>query len=342
MALQKTILKSLLKLPDRVLVALAGGKPLETGGRRMDARLQFMDRAAKRRPGLHTLTPQAARAAMREGLALVDAPPQAGVKIRRERIPGPDGFLTIRLYEPQATGKTGPGLVYFHMGGCVLGDLDTSDSFCATLAGAGKITVMSVDYRLGPEHKFPAAYDDAVSAFRWARKYARRLGMDEARLGVAGDSAGGNLSAAVCQALKASGEPQPKVQVLIYPAVDWASETPSMQTYGEVYTLPAPLMTWMRAHYLAREEDALDPRVSPLRARDLSGLAPAIVATAGFDPLADQGFAYAQALSAAGVKVRYRIYENLAHAFTAMAGAVPAAAAANLEIARMAKRELMA
>jgi acetyl esterase/lipase len=198
--------------------------------------------------------------------------------------------------------------------------------------------VLSVDYRLAPEHRFPAGLEDVLAAYRWARDNAGRFGASDVAIG--GDSVGGNFAAIVCQELKRTGEPQPAAQLLIYPCTDVGSETPSMTTYADAFPLTRPLMDWFIGHYLGPDADPADPRLSPLKAKDLSGLAPAVIATAGFDPMVDQGEAYARRLRAAGVPVDYRCYDGLCHAFTAFTGAVPAADAACREIAGLVRARL--
>jgi acetyl esterase/lipase len=197
-----------------------------------------------------------------------------------------------------------------------------------------------VDYRLAPEHRFPIALEEVLAAFRQVRDQAARFGAPAGHAAIAGDSMGGNFAAAACQALRAAGEPQPAFQLLIYPCTDVASESASMTTYADAYPLDRATMDWFMGHYLGPQDDPADLRLSPLRAIDVSGLAPAVIATAGFDPLLDQGEAYARALQTAGVPVVYRCYDSLAHGFVAFAGAVPAADVACREIAGLAREAM--
>ena len=211
--------------------------------------------------------------------------------------------------------------------------LETCDAFCSILACCGRTAVISVDYRLAPEHRFPAGLEDVLAAYRWGRDNAERFGAAPGQVAIGGDSMGGGFAAIVAQEMKRTGEPQPLLQLMIYPAVDLASETLSMRTYADAYPLSKATMDWFVGHYLGPDADPSDPRASPSRAKDLKGLAPAVVVTAGFDPLVDQGEDYAKQLKAAGVPVVYRCYDALAHAFTAFTGAVPCADVACREIA---------
>ncbi|NYJ08326.1 alpha/beta hydrolase fold domain-containing protein [Petropleomorpha daqingensis] len=240
-------------------------------------------------------------------------------------VPGADGELRARVYRPEGEGPF-PTVVFFHGGGWVIGDLETHDNQARSVARHGRAVVVSVDYRLAPEHPFPAAVDDAVAAARWAAAHLGELGGDD-RLAVAGDSAGGNLAAVVAQQLHADGTPV-TAQFLIYPAVDSAGEYPSRVENAKGYFLEQPTMDWFYGHYAGGFDDPADPRLSPLRAADLSGLAPALVVTAEFDPLRDEGEAYAEALRAAGVPVQQQRYDGMIHGFFDMGPISPAAQAA--------------
>ncbi len=334
MSLQKFIVRTLLKLPDGVLVKMSGGKPLAIDGRILDARAQLLAVQGARQPSITTLDPVTARSATKEGLALLDGALHPGVEVKELRVPGPGGPMDARLYLPAGTQGPLPGLVFFHFGGCVIGDLDTCHVFCSMIAGQAGIAVLNVAYRLAPEHRFPAQVEDAVAAFRWANDNAEDLRMIPGRIGVGGDSAGGYLSAVVAQAAKREGFVPPALQLLIYPVTDWGWKGGSMESCADVYPLTREIMDWFGAHYLNSPSEAEDVRVSPMKEPDLSGLAPAIVVTAGFDPLRDQGEAYAQKLKAAGVSVEYRCENSLPHAFTAMTSVVPAAKQACEKIAR--------
>ncbi len=211
-------------------------------------------------------------------------------------------------------------IVFFHGGGHVIGDLDTHDQPCRFLARHSGALVLSVDYRLAPEHRFPAAVDDALAAFRWAHREAEALGGDPRRIAVAGDSAGGNLAAVVALRAKLDGGPAPAFQALIYPVTDYSANHRSAELFGEGFFLTQRQMDWYRDHYFATEDERRDPSASPLLASDLSGLAPALVVTAGFDPLRDEGEAYAKRLREAGVATTLRREPDLVHGFINAAG----------------------
>src|SRR4051812_6049769 len=238
----------------------------------------------------------------------------------------PDAEIRARLYVPPGIPDPSPLLVYFHGGGYVCGDLDTHDSACRFLAAGAELRVLSVDYRLAPEHPFPAAVEDGLAALRFASDNAKSLGAGP--IAVGGDSAGGNLAAVVAQ--EARGEEHaPAVQLLIYPVTDWSRKAESYRLFREGFFLTEAEMDWYRAHYLPGDPGAArDPRASPLLADDLTGVAPACVVVAGFDPLRDEGIAYARRLEEAGVPTALRVYWGLVHGFVnaTAVGRSPAAA----------------
>jgi len=222
----------------------------------------------------------------------------------------------------------------------VIGDLDWCEPFCTRLAMLARCLVLSIDYRKGPEHRFPAAQEDAVAAYRWALAHARELGGDPSRLVVAGDSAGGGLVAHVCHAAKREGLPQPLLQILIYPWLVACADNTAYRDFGASYPLTRESMQWFLANYERDARDREDVRLSPGLEPDVSGVAPAVVVTAGFDLLCDEGEAYAGRLEAAGVPVTFRCEESLCHSFTALSGVSPAAEAACDAIARDLERAL--
>ncbi len=338
--IQRFVFRTLLSLPSPILRAMSGGTAVYRGGRTLDPRFQFMAAMSARAPAAHTQSPEEARRSSATGLAAVTGGTEPGVRTETIMIPDGERSLAARAYRPAHQSPDAPLIVYGHMGGGVIGDLETCDSFCQTLASIARAPVLSVDYRLAPEHRFPTGLNDMMTAWRWARDHGSRFGSPEGRLVIAGDSMGGNFAAILCQDLRRAGEPQPELQVLIYPCVDVASETASMTTYAEAFPLGRALMTWFMGHYMGPEDSPADPRLSPLQEPDLAGLAPAIVVTAGFDPLTDQGEAYAKRLKDAGVKVVFRCYDALAHGFTAFGGAIPAADVACREIAGLVREAL--
>ena len=265
-----------------------------------------------------------ARQLYRETRGALAAPPPEVESVEDLRAPGPGGELRLRLYRPPDAGPL-PALVYFHGGGWTIGDLDTHDVVCRELALHGRCAVVSVDYRLAPEHKFPAAVDDSVAATRWVAREAGRLGLDASRIAVGGDSAGGNLAAVVALVARDDGGPPLAMQTLIYPATDMAADAPSHLRYAEGHLLTRDAILWFRGNYLRDAADEADWRASPLKAADLSRLPPAYVITAGFDPLVDEGRAYADRLQAAGVPVTYECFEGMIHGFATMGGVIAAA-----------------
>ena len=264
-------------------------------------------------PPMHTLPPTEARRVYLERRFFTQPtqPPVGEVRDLQTA-----GGVRLRLYRPPQPGVH-PVLVYFHGGGWTIGDLDSHDVLCRQLCLAADVAVVAVDYRMGPEHRFPAAVEDCVEAMRWVRSQAARLGLDATRLAVGGDSAGGNLAAVVCLVLRNAGDPPPVFQLLIYPATDMRAVAPSHTTNGQGYLLTSDLIAYFRGHYVD-EASWADWRASPLLAPDLGGLPPALVLTAGFDPLRDEGRQYADALSAAGNRVQYVCFERQIHGFITM------------------------
>ena len=254
------------------------------------------------------------------------SPPAPAVEAVRDlAAPGPAGPIPLRLYRGLgAPAGALPLLVYFHGGGWTIGDLDTHDIVCRTLANRAHCAVIAVDYRMGPEHRFPAAVEDCVAATRWAVAQAAVLGVDAARIAVGGDSAGGNLATVVAITLRDAGGPPLAFQALVYPATDQRMDTPSHAKFGEGYLLTRNNMLWFRDNYLW-SADYDDWRASPLRAADLARLPPAHIITAGYDPLLDEGRAYSERVAAAGVPVLYECFEGMAHGFLTMGGVLAAA-----------------
>jgi len=265
----------------------------------------------------HTLTPAQAREQLRNGRAPVPGRPLH--EVRDEVVDGPGGPLPLRVYRPSAAGPL-PGLLFFHGGGWVLGDLDLSDNLCRELAAEADCVVVSVDYRLAPEHRFPAAVEDAYAATCLVAEQAARFGVDPTAVAVSGVSAGGNLAAAVALRARDVGGPRLIAQVLICPVLDFAFDTPSYEQNATGFLLERDDMRWFWAQYLPTEAWGAHPYASPLRAEDVSGVAPAVVITAEYDPLRDEGAAYADRLAAAGVPVDHRCYDGMIHGFVGNPG----------------------
>jgi acetyl esterase len=271
-------------------------------------------------PPMASLPPVEARIAYKKARALSTPQPPAVADVSSLQAPGPAGPIPIRGYRPAGTTRDDvlPALVYIHGGGWVIGDLDTHDVVCRTLANAGRCAVFSVDYRLAPEHKFPAAVDDTIAAVNWVAREAASLKIDAQRIAVAGDSAGGNLAAVACLHARDHGGPKIVFQLLIYPATDQRMSAPSHTTRGTGYILTRESALYFRGHYLNGPHEYEDWRASPLLAADLSRLPPALVLTAGYDPLHDEGLAFADRLRASGVPVEYVCFEAQIHGFFTM------------------------
>ena len=314
-------------IPDAAKRVLSGGRSVIIDGNTLDPTLQFM-LSGYRLAGIDGLCvdddPAASRAQMHQ--SLVELPgPQIHVTVRELSIPGPAGEIAARHYRP-AGDAPAPVLVFYHGGGFTIGDLDTADALCRLTCRDAGIHVLSIDYRLAPEHPAPAAVDDAFAAFRWAHQHAAELGAAPGRVAVGGDSAGGNLAAVVCHLARdaalehdAHGGPVPVFQWLIYPRTDHTAHTRSMSLFATGFVLTKRDMDWFSSQYLrASELEPSDPLVSPLLAESLSGLPPALIAVAGFDPLRDEGESYATALRAAGTAVDLRCLGSLTHGFASL------------------------
>ncbi len=271
-------------------------------------------------PPITELDPPAAREMYKAMSAATDTRDIPIGKVIDGTFPGPAGDVPYRLYSPVAAVSVMPAIVYYHGGGWVIGDLDTHDSLCRELANASGCRVFAVDYRLAPEHAFPAAAEDAMAALQFVHQKAQDLGIDPNALAVGGDSAGGNLAAVVALEARQSGKARVMFQLLIYPVTEALAETVSMNTLAEGYLLEKDTMTWFVNHYVQDRDQIKDPRVSPLCAADVSGAAPAYVITAQYDPLRDEGAAYAEKLKAAGVPTVHVDYPGLIHGFMTMGG----------------------
>lgn len=329
-AIQRFLLRRLLALPPAVLRLLSGGGVVYRGGRTLDPRFQYLWKAWRRPVALETLPPQDAREGWAALVAAVAPEPHPEVKTETVLVDGPGGSISTRLYIPQDQATDAPLLVWLHDGGGVVGGLDQSDGLASQLAFGARTVVAVPAYRLAPEHRFPAALDDALAAVRWGREAGDRYGCAPGDVAVGGLSNGAGLAAAVCLELKRMQEPQPARQILICPVLDAGAEGGSMVAFADAWPLSSGALRWTWRQSLGADIDPADPRLSPLRAGDHADLAPAVVVTAGFDPVADQGEAYARKLAAAGVETRYRAFDALPHGFPQFAGVVkPAEQAVN-------------
>jgi len=319
---------------------LLDGHRIGRGSRTMDPKAQIVGEFVKsiRVPGYYPPLPEL-RQQLRTMVTLMDEPAPPLPRVEDIRIPGPAGEIPARVYAP-SVGAALPVVAYFHGGGWVQGDLETHHGLCARLAKHGGVLVVAVDYRLAPEHKFPAAVEDCLAAYRWLRVHGRDVGADPGRVAVAGDSAGGNLSAVVSQLAAGGGTPVPTCQVLIYPAVDFSTETDSHRELVDGHVIPRDRIMWYGEQYLRSEADKADLRASPLRAPSLAGQPPALIVTAGFDPLRDEGRAYGDRLREAGVDVVYREYPGQIHAFVSLTKAIPQGLACTLEVAEYLRKRL--
>jgi acetyl esterase len=297
------------------LARLIAGRPIRLDGQELDVHVQIALRLEKLMGGFEPRPVEGARELRRSEARAFSGPRIALARVDELELPGPAGVMRARRYVPHRAEDPGPLVVYFHGGGHVVGDLDTHDQACRFLAREIPAALLAVDYRCAPESRFPAAVDDALEAFRWARTNAAELGADPERVAVAGDSAGGNLAAAVAQLAAADGGPAPAFQALIYPVCDYSRKRRSYELFAEGFFLTSAEMDWYRDHYFASAEDRNDPRASPILAEDLSGVAPAHIITAGFDPLRDEAEDYAARLREAGVPVTLRRESDLVHGF---------------------------
>ncbi len=261
----------------------------------------------------HQLTVEQARRAIQEQTRIPESPEPVAV-VEDRIIAGPGGPLAIRVYAP-VRDRPLPALLYFHSGGWVIGSIQTHDGVCRALTNAAGCVTVSVDYRLAPEHRFPAALEDCYTATRWVAENASRLGVDPARVAVGGDSAGGNLAACLALVARERGAPSIAFQLLVYPVIDDALDTQSHQEFGSGFFLTRADMEWFWNHYVPNKADRESPLACPAKAKDLSGLPPAMVITAEFDPLRDEGEHYAARLKAAGVPVTLKRYDGMVHGF---------------------------
>jgi acetyl esterase len=330
LAVQRAILPRLLSRPT--VCTMLAGKRLETrDGRTLDRETAAVLALADLDPAadITQYAPAEARLRLAMQIALVDAPAPPGVAAEDHLATGPAAPVPVRLYTPPGAIAPAPAVVYFHGGGWVTGSVATHDALCRRIALGARCRVASVEYRLAPEHRFPAAVEDAIAAFRWIARNAADLGIDAARLAVMGDSAGGNLAAVVSRRTREDAR-RPALQVLVYPSVDGTRSLPSHVEMSDGYFLTEKLIQWFFQHYVGHADPA-EPDLAPLFA-DVRGMPPALIYTAGFDPLRDEGLRFAERLRDERVEARYWEFPSLIHGFALTTGAVPAARRAVEEI----------
>jgi acetyl esterase len=297
----------------------------------LDARARrFLDTlAASGAASTLALSVEERRRSLAQLLGFGGSAPAVG-SVAERTLPGPASQLRLRIYTPAGVGAHAvlPGLVYFHGGGLVAGSLDTHDGICRALTQASGCRLLAVDYRLAPEHPFPGAVEDGLAATAWIAAHAAELGLDPERLGISGDSAGATLAAVVCQSAAAAGQPPLACQFLICPIMDYSAESDSRRSLADGYLVDRATLEHDLRHYLPAGADRADPRVSPLRAAALRGLPPTCVHTAEYDPLRDEGAAYAERLRAAGVPSTYRCHPGMIHLFYGLGALIPYASTA--------------
>ena len=310
------LVRALAGLPDRLLRAMVGRAVVIDGQElHVEAQLALKLLELGGSPSLATLSVADARAQVGADARTFEGPKCPVGRVEELTVGGAIGPLGARLYVPADGRLEGGLLVYFHGGGFVVCDLETHDNTCRFLAEHAGAAVLSVDYRRAPEARFPAAIDDALAAFRFALEHAREFGADPAVVAVGGDSAGGNLAAGVACLTASQRSRGPAFQLLFYPWVDLSRKRASYELFGDGFYLTERDLDWYKGHYVTQEADAFDPRCSPLLTTELDGVAPAYVATAGFDPLRDEGEEYAARLRQVGVPVALRRHQGLIHAF---------------------------
>ena len=284
-------------------------------------------------PPVYELPPDQARSTYKAARAGSAGEPCAIAEIKDQKVPGPHGEVPIRIYRQKGVSGIAPTLIYFHGGGWTIGDLDTHDVLCRDFADKGRFVVIAVDYRLSPEHKFPVAVEESFAVTNWIVQHAAELGVNQEQIALGGDSAGANLAAVLCLMARDAGSPKIAYQLLIYPATDQRATTPSHRKYANGYLLTEKHFNYFRSNYVDPWQYE-DWRASPLLARDVQSLPPALIITAGFDPLHDEGLAYAERLRTAGVNVKYHCFEDQVHGFLTLGGVIPAARSAASYIAR--------
>ncbi len=331
----KAVARAQRRLPKAAL-RRRHGEPPTIDGHTLDLQVHAyaeLVKVAQARDAGGDVTPEVVREAFRTMVDIGTADPVAAVSVHDRTIPGPAGDLPVRLYHPTSTTGRADAIVWYHQGGGVIGDLDTDHTLCSMLAESCQAVVISVEYRLGPEHPFPADVVDSLAAYQWVLDHADGLGVDPTRVAVGGTSQGGKLSAVVCQQRRRDGLALPLAQLLLYPGLDATWEGGSLESMAEAWPLSAATLQFFAMAAGVDERTAIDRRASPGLEENLAGQPPALVVTAGFDPLRSQGDAYAARLAEAGVHVVHRCEGSLTHSFTIMGAVSKAADAATRRVA---------
>jgi acetyl esterase len=319
--IQTAVLRAVFGLPERARRLIAG-PPVRVDGQELalDAQLLLRMQQLAGGAGLAADTPEQARAMMAASVGMVAGSRIEPVHARDIEIPGDAGPIPARLYQPLGLADGSPLLVYYHGGGWVIGNLESHDNLCRFLAKHAQVRVLAVDYRLAPEHQFPAAADDALTAYRYAVEHAEDLGIDRAAIALGGDSAGGNLAAVTAYTAAKNGEQRAAFLLLIYPAVDASTRRQSRELFGNGFLLSDADMDWFIGHYCPDKASHTDPRLSILLADDLGVLPPTYLAISGFDPLRDEDLVFAEKLARSGVSVAVRRHDDLIHGYANMLG----------------------
>jgi acetyl esterase len=317
---RRAVSTGFLSLPEPTLLRIVGPRSLSPEGWALDVQSQALLWLMRGVGESAEYSDVGSARRTLDRLARVLAPRgRHGVRVEDREVPGARGLRRVRIYATAGPGRLAPGLVWFHGGGFVLGSIESHDGVCRALATRAGVTVIAVDYRLAPEDRFPAGLEDADAVTRWVLERGTQIGVDSSAVAIGGDSAGGNLAAVVAQSLRGSSR-RPVFQLLVYPPTDATCRQPSHRFYAEGFMLTEKTIQWFLDHYIADRSLETDPRVSPLLCSDLSGLPPALVVTAGFDPLRDEGHAYAERMRAAGVAVEYLCAQGSLHGFLSTAG----------------------
>ncbi|TGK11803.1 alpha/beta hydrolase [Leptospira fletcheri] len=328
--LETAAARSLLAVPNEVVRIFGEDRKRE---RSLDPKLRTILLLAKTKPKLESLPPEKARKLFAYILNLFDFPKVELSRVENFTIPGTAGRIPVRLYSPHPTSEPLPCLVYYHGGGFVIGNLETHDLPLRYLSGLSKCAILSVDYRLAPEHPFPAAWEDAYSAYSWTRKQGKAMGLDARMVAVGGDSAGGNLAVSIYANAKKEGLTPPNFQLLLYPWLDLSQERKSVEEFAVGYGLTRDLLRYFKKHTFPNDKDCRDALANPINHTSLAGTPPTYIQIAGFDPLQDEGFAYVERLRKAKISVEAKVLEGMIHGFLNLGASVPEAKNAVVDLA---------